>query len=285
MITERGYSRQRARVRLYSVPSYKLLGDFTYSDGDCFQFHNKNVLAFEPEGTGLWLLCGHMYSNRIAGKLMALKLSLPSLKIIEQRFYPNNDDHLYWLASGIVTTARGVIAWQGNYGNTSLLLTDISHNQPLLILSNLTSKDLAGNLSFIYANIEGSQIKLVYSGDFKDVLDPPSRQKNQADFGFNRTLIYDLFSGALLKKHDSVKQRNDVSVSTRLSIHGLMLKVESNWQPDSKTGSIEVFDERTGKSLQHIDTQAQRLLNLSKDNRWLFSYAFESGEIRVYRVR
>ncbi|MDP3087082.1 MAG: hypothetical protein Q8M99_02650 [Methylotenera sp.] len=280
-IPNTNYTRRQSRFRLYELPNYKILADYTHGSNDCFD-HSINSMAFENDSKSLWVLCGQYYSNPKPDSVMVVKFSIPTLKIMDIRDYGNIGNG-NMIARGIQSTNEGVFIWQQGYQKENrLVATNLSDNHTSLTLPDLTQSNLAGTLTLQSEKIEQGEIQLFFCGNSSDVSDPSEVETGKPTVhGFCRTLTFNIASGQLVSKIDDANHKR-IFTSSELTTD--KFHIETSWQDTSKVGVIVVKDKKTGQQLQKIDSLSQRLLGYSPDGQWLVTYTINKNRLRIYKV-
>lgn len=277
------YTKQRSRFSLYALPEYKLVGEYTHREDECFDSYGQTVL-FDADGKSLWAICAQFYTSPMDPEyIMALKFDVPTMKVLDVRRYGESASH-----GQIKSLARfgdGIVYWQQGVGNTaSIYFENLTHNQNMFKLSELTQPNLAGSLTFQGGQADGGQFNLLFCGHSSGISDASEIEKDASMVhSFCRTLVYDAQSGTLIKKID-VAKRDRVSTTATITNFQQDFRVEASRQEISKAGELVVLDDKTGRERQRIASMSQRPLGFSPDGRWLVTHASDQNTLRIYRV-
>ncbi len=271
------YSRNQSRLRIYALPDFTLAGEFINREGYCFDSYSREPMLFAPDGNSIWLTCAQ-HTTPKSDDLMALRLSLPSLQVLDTRRYGNT------AASGelrgLERVGDSIWGWQfPSAGAEPLRIRDLANDREVLALT--MPAGLIGNLTAQgVTEINDKTVKLVFCGVLSN--DPKAAELPfDRNASLCRTLTFDSKTGSLLDQNDRADVRF-ATPSATLTGHGL--RVESTWQQNSKAGETLVRDAATGKERQRIVSVSQRPLALSPDSHWLVMLDIDRNALRIYRV-
>lgn len=269
-------ARHQTRVRVFALPDQRLVGEFVNRDGECFDSYAHNPMLFEPDSNDIWLACEQYYSPK-ANDVMAIKLAVPSQAVREVRRF--GDSAQSGTIVGLERVGGSVWAWQfGNDGG--FRLRDLTRDQELLVLTNLTAPNLAGKLTAQpWTTVDEKHVSLSFCGDRSAVSD--ATVAPHTDW-FCRNLIFDVRTGVLLERLDQVANGRWGLQVTRDEPAGL--SIETTDPADSKTGDVIVRDLATNRQRQRIVSVVQQPRGWSPDGRWLVMWARDQDALRIYRV-
>ncbi|MCJ7783207.1 MAG: hypothetical protein MUP41_04695, partial [Desulfobacterales bacterium] len=270
LIPNTPYTRHRARFRIYALPEHKVAGEYSHREDECFDSYADPSMMFELDGKSLRLLCGQ-YEHPGPESLMAIKLEVPSMKVLQLRRY--GDSAASEEVRGLARIGPSIWCWQHSYGKPEQLrVRDLTQDRDVAHLRDLNQPRFADNFTPQRNDrITENRITLRYLGG------PLSDGQ-----WIKRWLVFDTRSGKLIEKRD---EPNPAVASSQAVLETPNnLRIETTWREDSKAGKIDVIDSVSGKHRQHISTLAQRPVGISPDGRWLVMNAFEQKTLRIYRV-
>jgi WD40 repeat protein len=275
-VSNANYTRHRNRLRVFALPEYRLLGEFSYRDKECFAGSGHSVM-FEYDGNSFWSLCKQYVSQKEPDDVIAIRISVPAMTVMDVRRYGENLN-----TGGINDLSRigdDVGYSQSDIGNSTWVkIRSLTRSQDLLTLRNLTEPHLAGSLTLQGIEFEEKKVTLRYCGDSTGVSDPGPVEQISSKHGhkFCRLLIFDILTGVLLKKLDRAPHWGEAQSKT--------IAVLSTWQENSKVGQTTVKDISTNLEVQKLVTQTQRPLGFSPDEKWLVMYALDEKLLRIYHA-
>lgn len=278
----RGYTKHRSKIQLYDGVSYQLLSDYIHRVDECFEAYGSSI-AFEGD-TAIWLTCEHEYTQQKPDNVMAIKLALPNLTVLEVLRYGEYAPH--HAVDGMASDSGHVYVWQDHLigDNKHILLHDLTAKTKPLVLPDLTQKHLAGSLTQQFESIENGVFMIPFCGNDNQVSDPQVKEGiHKKLHGFCRTLGVDLKSGQIVLKQDKVKPDSMTIVNEAVSKQDSLL-FKSSHTDHSRQGTVMVLSLDSVKVMQSIQTTSQNILGISPDNQWLVMYALYDGKIRIYRV-
>ena len=273
------YTRHQSRVRLYGSPDLTLAGEFSNSEGDCFDSGASEPMLFSSDSKSLWLVCGQHDTTPKPDDLTAIRLDVPSARVLDVRRYGEGAES--GQTNGLDRIGDVMWAWQFPSGGKPFRIRDLTHDRevvtvpmPIDLIAQLTRQ--TGN-----SQVDEKLIRLNFCGA------PPGAPADTGPASWIcRTLTFDTRTGALIGSVDSHDFRIPNSSASQptgmLSRHGL--RIESFWREDSKTGELVVRDSATGRERQRIVSIAQRPLQMSADGKWLMTLAIYGGGLRLYRI-
>jgi hypothetical protein len=267
------YTRHRARFRVYSLPDYHIVGEYSRVGGyprqkeECFDSHADPSMMFEADGGSLWVLCTQ-YDYPTPKSLMAIQLEIPSMKVLGLRYY--GDDAAGEAVRGLTRAGGSIWYWQWSSAYShQFRVGDLGSGREVAHLPDLKQSHLAGDLVSTDARITEGRITLRYRNNSW----PPA---------ITRWLVFDTRSGQLLERRDEAAAPFDPGRAVLKASDDL--RIETISRQDSLAGEIDVLDSASGRRRQHIRTLAQRPIGISPDGHWLVMHAFEQKTLRVYRV-
>ncbi len=278
------YSSYSSRIRLYSLPDYVVRADYNTRQESCFDTDNRSSMAFAQGSSSLWILCGNPNSNDQAGKILALNLTVPTLRPISSQNY--SAARGYRDAHQLQQTERGVFAIQIRSlpdKDVSLLFTSLSPNPVQLETTGLEQPHLAGKLTPQFTGLYKDKFEFHFCGNSSQVADPIAQEIKPQVHGFCRTLVFDFATGKYLSKRDELKPQDDFERRDLLS-PDRGLQVKARWREFEKNGELDIADHDT-KQAQKIKGLAQHPLEFSPDKHWLITYAVNEKRFRVYKVK
>lgn len=278
------YSSYSSRIRLYSLPDYVVRADYNTRQESCFETHNRSSMAFAQGSSSLWILCGNPNSNDQAGKILALNLTIPTLRPIPSQNY--SAARGYRDAHQLQQTERGVFAIQIRSlpdKDVSLLFTSLSTNSAQLEITGLEQPHWAGKLTPQFTSLYKDKFEFHFCGNSSEVADPIAQEIKPQVHGFCRTLVFDFATGKYLSKRDELKPQDDFERRDLLS-PDRGLQVTARWREFEKSGELDIADHDT-KQAQKIKSLAQRPLEFSPDKHWLITYTDNEKRFRVYKVK
>ena len=273
------YTRHQSRVRLYALPDLTLAGEFSNSEGACFDVYARESMLFSNDSKSLWLVCGQYYTVPKPDDLMAIRLEVPAMQALDVRHYGEGAES--GQTQGLERVGDSVWAWQFTFGGKPFRICDLTHEReivtvpmPMELIGNLTAQ--TGN-----SHVDEEFIRLSFCG-----VPPGAPTGAGLASSICRTLTFDTPTGALISSVDEGSHRNlnpmDSLPKSTLSGHGL--RIESFWREDSKAGEIVVRDPTTGRERQRIVSIAQRPLQMSADGVWLMTVGVHGRGLRLYRI-
>jgi len=268
------YTRHRARFRVYALPDYDIVGEYSHQNivgshqkGECFDSYANPSMMFEADGGSLWVVCTQ-FDGPTPNSLMAIQLEVPSMKVLGLRYYGTS-------AAGEavrgLTRAGGSIwywQWSSAYSH-QFWVGDLGNGREVAHLRDLKQSHLAGDLVSTDAQVTEGRITLRYRNDSW----PPT---------ITRWLVFDTRSGELLERRDEAAAPSDPNRVVLKASDDLRIATIS--RQDSLAGEIDVLDSASGRRRQHIRTLAQRPIGISPDGHWVVMHAFEQRTLRLYRV-
>ena len=275
------------RYRLFELSQRRMLGEFSFQGGECFQTHSQ-AMMFEKDGKSLWVRCAQYYSRPILpASVMAIRLSVPSMSVLEIRRYGERASA--GAMEGMAGTPDGVIYWQHEFTSDKINgnpfhFRNLTLDQDLFSLRDLADPAQLGKLTLQSITVEDARLKVLGCGSSSDVSNPAEQDRQPAAVhSFCRKLFFDLRSGALMGHADEANRRPSRDED---EVHDAkhQLLVRTAWQKNSKSGQMVVRDLQSGRERQRIVGPAQRALGLSPDGLWLVTYARDEYTLRIYRV-
>lgn len=271
------YKRHQSRVRLYALPDFTSVGEFSNSDGTCFDTYAREPMLFAKNSRSLWLVCG----KRTAPKpddLMAIRLDVPTMQTLDLRRYGEGAES--GQARGLELIGDSIWAWQSDYRGKPFRVRDLTLNREIVAVQ--MPMDLIGKMTAQTNRhqVDEKSIRLSFCGA------PPRAPVNAGpEVSICRTLTFETMTGTLTGSADESDYRWSSPNAPRASLPGHGLRIESFWRADSKTGELVVRDIATGRERQRIVSIAQSLLRMSSDGRWLITGGVDNGRLRIYRIQ
>jgi hypothetical protein len=274
------YKRHQSRVRLYALPDLTPAGEFSNSEGECFDAHAREPMLFAPDSKSLWLVCGQYYTAPKPDDPMAIRLDVPAMQALDIRRYGEGAES--GQTRGLERIGDSVWAWQFPYGGKPFRVYDLTHARDIVTV--LLPTELIGKLTEQtgQSQVDEKTIRLNFCGV------PPGAPADAGPASWIcRTLSFDTRTGALIGSIDNVDHRipNPPASLPRATLSGRGLRIESFWQADSKAGELVVRDSATGRERQRIVAIAQRPLQMSGDGRWLMTLPVNGSGLRLYRMQ
>jgi hypothetical protein len=272
------YTRHQSRVRLYTMSDLTLAGEFSNSEGECFDGYAREHMLFSRDGKSLWLVCRQFYSPN-PDDPMAVRLDVPTMRLLDVRRY--GDGAQSGGIEGLEQIGDSVWSSQFPHSGKPFRVYDLTHERdivtvpmPVELIRNLTAQ--TGS-----SQVDEKSIRLNFCGV------PPSEPINTGPASsICRTLTFDTQTGALIGSVDERDHRasNPAAGLPNSTLSGHGLRIESFWREDSKTGELVVRDSVTGRERQRVVSIAQRPLQMSADGAWLMTVAVHGGGLRLYRM-
>jgi hypothetical protein len=273
------YTRHQSRVRLYALPDLTPAGEFSNSEGACFDVFAREPMLFSPDSKSLWLVCGQ-YTAPKPDDPMAIRLDVPAMQALDIRRYGESAES--GETRGLERIGDSVWAWQFPHGGAPFRIRDLTHARDIVTVP--IPAELIGKMTAQPARsqLDEQTIRLNFCGA------PPGAPANTGLASWIcRKLSFDVRTGVLIGSIDSEDFRipnPPISLpNATLSGHGLC--IESFWREDSKTGELVVRDSVTGRERQRIVSIAQRPLQMSGDGHWLMTLAVNGSGLRLYRIQ
>jgi hypothetical protein len=270
------YTRHQSRVRLYALPDLTLAGEFSNSEGACFDVFAREPMLFSHDSRSLWLVCGQ-YTAPKPDDVMAIRLDVPAMRVRDVRRYGGGAES--GGIGGLERIGDSVWAWQSGSGGTPFRIGDLTHEREIVTVPR--PMELVGELTEQTGNshVDEKAIRLNFCGV------PPGAPTDTGPASWIcRTLSFDTRTGALIGSVDGRDHRFRSPGLPNSSLSGRGLRIESFWRQDSKVGGLVVRDDATGRERQRIVSIAQRPLQVSADGVWLMTVAIHGGGLRLYRL-
>jgi len=267
------------RIRLFATDDFVELADVWFAEQDCALSRH---MAFDPNGGGLWVLCEA--SRDRPQDLLAVKLALPRLEVVERRAAPSTGEpRAYGSASAIVAGTGGVFV--GGYEMLAhgerLSVTDVTTTtRPLLAPVDMW-QTVPGGPGVGFCGVHLSQ-----DAAFVTIAHcmPPIRFKGDvsAQKGQFRTFRTD--SGELVADFGrQVAGEDPVTWTVAFDrAHGRFAGIGTT--AASRTGVLAVWEQATGRELQRIETAAYRTGAFSADGQWLLLVGRDEDALSIYRA-
>jgi hypothetical protein len=273
------YKRHQSRVRLYALPDLTLAGEFSNSEGACFDAYTREPMLFFNDSKSLWLVCGQGTAPK-SDDPMAIRLDVPAMQVLDVRRYGEGAES--GEIGGLERIGDSVWAWQFTSGGKPFRVRDLTHEREIVTVPMPT--ELIGKMTEQtgQSQVDEKTIQLNFCGA------PPGASPDAGPASWIcRTLTFDTRTGALLDSIDKGDRRipNPPVSLPKGTLFGHGLRIESFWHDDSKTGELVVRDNATGRDRQRIVSIAQRPLQMSRDGRWLITLAVNGSGLRLYRVQ
>jgi hypothetical protein len=272
------YTRHQSRVRLYALPDLTPAGEFSNSEGECFDGSAREPMLFSPDSKSLWLACGQYSNVPKPDDLMAIRLDVPAMRPLDIRRYGEGAES--GQTRGLERVGDSVWAWQFPYGGKPFRVRDLTHARDIMTVP--MPAELIGKLTEQTGRTELDEqtIRLSFCGA------PPGAPVGAGPASWIcRKLTFDTRTGALIGSADKDDFRipNPPASLPLAIVSGHGLRIESFWRDDSKTGELVVRDNATGRERQRVVSIAQRPLQMSGD--WLMTLAVNGSGLRLYRIR
>jgi hypothetical protein len=268
------YTRNRARLRKYSIPARELLGEYLPALDECYESFAQLSLIYAPDGSSFWTHCD-------SGKplppesTMALQLDAASLRPLRRKLYgmENVEGEVRTLG---ISNGEVVYLQRRKYGEVEeVCLGRLSDDVSVLRIDDLNEAGLTGGLLAQGEVIEEGRILAEYCGE-------PAVNRGADRKSICRMLEVDATTGKVMRVSDDVDRRFERYRQVTSTRDGL--RVEGRQLPASKKAEILVVDADTGEVRQRIETREQHPLSFSPDKRWLVMYSPGTKGLNVYRV-
>jgi hypothetical protein len=272
------YRRYQSRVRLYALPDLTLTGEFSNSEGDCFDANAREPMLFSSDSKSLWLVCGQ-YTAPKPDDLMAIRLDVSAVQALDIRHYGQGAES--GQIRGLERIGDSVWAWQFPYGGKPFRVYDLTHARDIVMVP--LPAEVIGRLTEQtgQSQLDEQTIRLNFCGT------PPGAPANAGPASWIcRMLTFDTRTGILIGSVDKADHRtpNPPSDRPKAILYGHSLRIESFWQDDRKTGELVIRDSVTGRERQRIVSIAQRPLQMSGDGGWLMTASVDGSRLRLYRT-
>lgn len=273
------YTGHQGRVRLYALPDLTLVGEFSNSEGACFDSYAREPLLFSHDSKSLWLVCGQR-TALTADDLMAIRLDVPAMQAPDIRRYGGGAESEE--IGGLERIGDSVWAWQSGRNGKPFRVSDLTHGRE--IISAPTPMELIGKLTEQngLSHVDEKTIRRIFCG-----VPPGAPTDAGPESWICRTLSFDTRTGAPLGSVDTPDhrfQKNGSQILPNYMLSGHGLSIESFWRQDSKAGELVVRDSATGRERQRITSIAKRPLQMSADGAWLMTSAVYGEGLRLYRI-
>ena len=136
------YTRHQSRVRLYALPDLTLAGEFSNSEGACFDVYSRELMLFSNDSKSLWLVCGQ-YNAPKPDDLMAIRLDVPVMRVRDVRRYGAGAES--GGIGGLERIGNSVWAWQFGSGGKPFRISDLTHEREIVTVP--MPKELIGQLT------------------------------------------------------------------------------------------------------------------------------------------
>ncbi len=271
------YTRHQSRVRLYAFPDLALVGEFSNSEGACFDSYAREPMLFSDDSKSLWLVCGHYYAPT-GDDLMAIRLEVPTMHVLDVRRYGEGADG--GEAQGLERLGGDVWAWQFHQSEKPFRIRDLTQDREVVAIS--VPIHLVGGMTAQTGNslVDENTIHVDFCGR------PPGATDTGPGAWICRTLTFDTPTGALIGSVDKSDHRipNPPGDRPSATLSGHGLRIESFWRENSKAGELVVHDSASGRERQRLSSIAQRPIRMSADGVWLVTAPIDGRGLRVYRV-
>lgn len=301
--------RYNNRIRLYSIPEYKVIGEFEYKNNNlgkaCFENYGQygQAVIFSPDLKSIWVRCGHYYTKPSPENILGIKLNVPLMNVSEIKYYGSiasrgavDNISAIGMSEEFSVINDSVVYWTMPSKQNTPYFYDLTNNNEINV-PDMSKDNIAGKLSFMKeVKSTGNEVSLSFCGKPTDVSNPVSIPEISSftktstedlpfiEYPFCRTLVFNIKSGNLISITDYANRHRKLH-SDELTDSQNKIRVEASWQENSKMGDINVFDVATNTKKQHIITYAQEPLAFSPDGKWLVMYAINQKMITVYRVK
>jgi hypothetical protein len=283
-INQAGHSRGAGdydfgRIRLFATHDFAKIADVWAAEQDC-AFSRQ--MAFTHDNGGLWVLCES--SRARPQDLFAVKLALPDLRIVERRPAPvRTGPPDFTSGSVIVASGAGVFAAGYAWESPSefLSVTDITTTSRPLLASLDMWKAVPGGpgtgLCGLHLSPDAALVTVSHCA-------PAIRYKGDGSPAKGQFRTFATRTGDLLADFGRQEPgRDPVSWSAAFgSKHGRFAGIGTTRA--SKTGALVLWEQATGRELQHIETAAYRSGAFSGDGSRLLLIGRDDDAIYVYRA-
>ena len=272
------HTQYQSRVRLYALPDMTLVGEFSSSEGPCFDTYAREPMLFSNDSKSLWLVC-RQHNAPLPDDPMAVRLDVPTMRLLDIRRYGEGA----WSGEtrGLERIGDSVWAWQFPDGAAPFRIRDLTRERDIVRIP--LPRELIGSLTAQtgQSQVDEQTIRLKFCGV------PPGAPSDAGPSSWIcRMLVFETRTGALIGSADEGDNRSPIQANSlpRSVLTGRGLHIEAFWRHDSKTGELVVRDSATGRERQRIVSIAQRPLQMSADGVWLMTVAIDGGALRLYRV-
>jgi hypothetical protein len=270
------YTGHQSRVRLYALPDLRLVGEFSNSEGTCFDSFAREPMLFASDGKSLWLVCGPSTAPK-ADDPMAIHLDVPATQVHDIQRYGEGAEG--GQIGGLERIGDRVWAWQFPYGGKPFRIRDLTEQRdiatvpmPMGLVGELTAQ--TGR-----SQVDEKTVRLSFCGT------PPGAPSDAGPASWIcRTLTFDTPTGVLIGSVDGRDDRVPSPGQPMSTLSGHGLRIESFWREDNKTGELVVRDGATGRERQRIVSIAQRPMQISADGVWLMTVSIYGDGLRLYRI-
>ena len=102
-----------------------LAGEFSSSEGTCFDAYAREPMLFSNDSKSLWLVCGQYYAPK-PDDLMAIGLDVPGMQVRDIRRHGEGAES--GQIRGLEQIGDSVWAWQFPYGGKPFRIHDLTHD-------------------------------------------------------------------------------------------------------------------------------------------------------------
>ncbi len=282
-IPDSNYFDNRNRFRLYELPSYRLVRDFSYDAKICIS-HSHTQSLFEEDSNSIWMRCD-IGKQPTADDLIAIRVSVPSMDVIQEVHY--GDDASAGTGLDLFRVRGHVwVAQRENLPNTETNFHDLTTGQfRILTIQPLNLPEYAGTSGFQWLAFDAGELAFSFCGNSIQVSNPsePDKHPDQVH-SFCRQLYFNDKNGNYIRRVDQANL-NALEGTFSLEDKRRGIRIEGPWSSSSsKANDITVRDARSNALRQRIHSVAQRPLTLSPDGRWLLTHAYDRGTVRIYKI-
>lgn len=178
-VAEEKYSQHQNRFRLFEFPQRRVLGEFSFQGGECFQAHGE-AMTFEKDGKSLWVRCAQYYSRpAFPASVMAIRLSVPSMNVLEIRRYGEHAS--VGTMGGMTGAPDGVIYWQSEFMSHKLLqFRNLTLDSDMFSLRDLDDPTQTGKLVLQNIFVKQQRLTILACGTPSDVSNPADQDRQPA---------------------------------------------------------------------------------------------------------
>jgi hypothetical protein len=126
------YTSHQSRVRLYALPDLTLAGEFSNTEGPCFDVYAREPMLFSSDSNSLWLVCGQYYAPKREDQ-MAIRLDVPAMQVQDIRRYGAAE--VSGRIEGLERIGDSVWAWQFASVTIPFRIRDLTHDREIAKVS------------------------------------------------------------------------------------------------------------------------------------------------------
>jgi hypothetical protein len=267
------------RIRLFSAHGFVEIKDFWNEEQNCAF---SGTMTFSEDSRAIWVMCERPRAK--PRDLLAVKLQLPDLQIIERWPAP---DVIAGKGSAsfadIMANESGtfVATFEQASASLHLFVMDVTNKVPVFASRDVAAADLGGP-GFGVGGLHLSRDTRLMTLAHPPLPGTPLKGDFYRSVGQFRT--FDTGTGNLVANFGHQSPGEDI-IQWSLAFdraHGRFAGLGSTLA--SQRGVIVLWDQRTGKELQRIETAAYRAGSFSLDGRWLAVLGRDDDAIYFYQA-